>query len=294
MENLYFCSHCLEKISDASKALLVDQSTTEIFCREKCIIDHNTPLMEHFENEELKFREDIGAPYSEGLSECFDSAEIYDELLYSPQETFHFENQVGRIFNTHICQFDGEDGPVWGVLICTYFDQSPSFVYFKFFTKNRRLVDLYRRGTTDNIFKTDEVSASEESSVDHVRVPQEILDEVDLKKSEYLAHLIEILSSDDIGIEQFYLYDEYLPLTLEDPDEVYDQKDDCDELTKVYIKSFMKGEESFFYIVICLEVDLKVKENEILLMPVLGFPSKSPHIYQYYAHGDDLVGNIKN
>ena len=105
--------------------------------------------------------------------------------------------------------------------------------------------------------------------------------------------MIEKRNAADIPIEQFFNYDKYLDLTIENPDEIYELEDDEGDTIHTFIKSFKEGEVSFFYVVITLPHRIpEVKEMAVL--PILGFPSVDESLYPEYAIGKKLNEILKN
>src|SRR5690606_12771157 len=156
---------------------------------------------------------------------------------------------------------------------------------------SENLVDQFRVGERVNTSKTSKsLSSGPDNSLEQdVELPAEIIEELDLKKSSYLATLLGNRADDDIAYDEFMDYEQFLPLTLEDPDEVYDRTgEDADEIS-TFIKSFQYAGGTFFYVVVCWKCQVK-NFQERMLIPVLSFPSTDQDLYHEFAIGERVVG----
>lgn len=300
-KNLILCSECRCDIDNADKALFVDQSSNRPFCSEKCIMDFHVPHMESFERQELSRREDVGADLDEGLAPMYQHHELFQKALYQPDEVWFEKNGVGEEFYTHISRVEKDGDNFTYIVICSYFNNEPSFVYFKCLTRNENLVNLYKEKSLrkPNSIRSYDIESDaseevEESTQDEVQIPPEALEDLELKKSEYLASLLENRSDSDIAFEDFTKYDEYMSLTIEDADEVYAMVDEAGDKVRTYIKSFKNNDEAFYYVVVCITIALKELDGQEALLPVIGFPSTDHELYKNYAVGERSSDMIKN
>jgi hypothetical protein len=292
-KKLYFCNCCRKKIDQIEDLLFVEESKRG-FCSEDCIVDFFTPYMKSFDREEVSMREAIGIEPGEIDVDLFQDRGYFEDTLYSSAEVWLEKNELQEEFYTHINPI--VDG-LFYVLICTYYEGEPSFVFFKTITRSSDLIQYYRRGkpvTNDcNIEDNESDVLSEKSSLDEVSLPAEVVEDIDLKKSEYLADLLERKKETDIPFEEYPLYDDYITLTLDEPDDEYHSEDQAGDKIFTFIKSFQKSGKSFFYIVICLSVDIPDSTNSAL-MPVITFPSIDDELYKFYAVGDKKSSRLTN
>lgn len=293
-KSLYLCTNCRKKIDEAHKVLFVDQSQNNGFCCEDCIVEYMTPVMESFENQEIKRREELNIPFSEGLEDYFQDKNLFHQVLYNPDNVYKFTNKLGHVFYTHIYQMQNIDAKY--LLVTTYYNNEPSFVYFKTITNSEELIQKYTKGEEVNVLANEiPTRQSELEEVeDNITLPKELMEDIEMKKSEYLAKLLETRDEEDVPFEKYPEYDEYLPLALEEPDEIYEQVDEAGDDIKVYIKSFKSNKTTFFYIVLCLEIELPEMENQNALLPILGFPSQDTGLYKEYAVGNRITEMTKN
>ena len=296
-KSLYLCTNCRKKIDDAHKVLFIDQSRNLGFCNESCIVEYMTPVMESFENEEIVLREDLSIQFSEGFEDLFQDEKLFNQVLYNPDSIFKDKNKLGHEFYTHIYKIPNMDASY--VIIASYYNQEPSFVFFKTITASQGLIDAYTRGEkidsiVDDALNKQDIDVELENDEDNISLPKELLEDIEMKKSEYLAKLLEARSEEDVPFEKFPEYDEYLPLVLDEPDEIYEQEDETGDELKVYIKSFKSNKMTFFYIVLCIEIEIPEIENQNAMLPVLGFPSQDKELYKAYAFGNRLTEMTKN
>ena len=294
-KKLILCSECRKTIAHGDKALFVDQSSNRPFCSEKCIMDYHAPHMESFEREEIERREEVGAALDEGLAPMYQSHEFFQKALYSPDEVWLAKNGIGEEFYTHIARINKDEDAFTFIVICSYFDNEPSFVYFKCLTKNENLVESYReKSLVDSLKSAPEEIQEEAAKEDEIQLPPEVMEDLELKKSEYLASLLQNRSEEDIPFENFGDYDEFMAKSLEDPDEVFTKEDEAGDKIRTYIKSFKVRGQVFYYVVVCISVPLKELENQEALLPVIGFPSTDQTLYKEYAVGERYSDIIKN
>tara|TARA_B100001971_G_C18268036_1_gene596541 strand:+ start:116217 stop:117101 length:885 start_codon:yes stop_codon:yes gene_type:complete len=292
-KSLYLCTNCRKQIEQAHKVLFVDQSRNNGFCSEDCIVEYLTPMMESFENEEIVNRETVGINFSEGFEDLFQDQAIFHQVLYNPDKIFKFKNQIGNEFYTHF--FELAEHKATYIIITTYYNNEPSFVYFKTITRSKELINVYSVGEAiDSVVSESLPEEIEAELEDNISLPKELMEDIEMKKSEYLAKLLEARDEADVPFEKFPDYDEYLPLVLEEPDEIYEQEDESGDDIKVYIKSFKSNKLTFFYIVLCIEIEIKELENQNALMPILGFPSQDTNLYKEYAIGNRITEMTKN
>jgi len=298
-KNKHLCTNCQKILNKTPEILYVDQSRMLGYCSEKCILEFNAPLMESFENEEMDLREETGIPYTEDYKDLFLDEELLHKVLYRPHEVWKYKNLVGSEFYTHLYKFNDKNGKeLHYIIIASYFDNSPSFIYFKSITQYPEFVEHYKVDkkleASDLIKESTSKDDYEDLPGEEISIPEDVVEDIEMKKSEYLAKLLEARKEEDVPFEKFPEYDEFLPLVLDEPDEIYSQEDDHGDNVKVYIKSFKIKKNTFFYIAICIEIDIPEMENHKALLPVLGFPSQDSELYKEYAFGERLSQVTKN
>jgi hypothetical protein len=114
-------------------------------------------------------------------------------------------------------------------------------------------------------------------------IPEDIAEWINLKKSEYLSKLIQLQPSNDIGFEEFHLYDQHIPGTIEAPDKSYQSEED-DEVIRTYIKSY--GEKTNFHqVVVGVLIDDSANKANVFV-PILSFVTRADEVVKEFCVGD--------
>lgn len=297
MNNLYFCEKCRIQVLDASELHFVEEGSDRGFCSENCILDFYKPYMLRFEQEEQEWRKELMLGAEKNCEQLLTSDDHLQKTLDEPSEVFVFETNTGQLFHTHINELQVNGELYFSILIVSYIEGSPSFVFYRTLTQSQGLTALYRRGDFVEPSKDVQKEQSELLSTmtdEEIELAEEILDEVESKKSMLLADLLMKRSDNDIDFERFHYFDKYLELTTAAPDEVYEFIDDHGDKLFTNIKSFKLDEEFFFYIVFTLPYKNKQGVQSSVQVPVLGFPSNDKDLYSVYAQGTALNEKLKN
>lgn len=283
-KQLYYCSECKKIISKVEDLFFVEDGTPRGFCSEVCIEKYYSEIVKHFEKEVEKKKKDLGI--DENL-EQHEEAFLVDELLKEPDEIWRVENQLKEEFFIFIKE--NKELKSWLIASCFIFNFRPSFILSLDSTKSKELVDSFRYGE-----KVEDLSPYKQGENDNV-LEQEVLDDIEQKKSSVLAELLENRLETDIPFESFPLYEEYFDLTLYNPDEMYMKEDEEGDEIVACIKAHEKEGVSFYYFVLCIHVGDKVDNvDPNAIFPILGFPSVDGNIYKKYQSGKRLSGQLKN
>lgn len=306
VRNLFFCENCRQKLHDIHEIHYIEENSDRGFCGEKCILEFYRPYMREFETEELEFRTQLNLPSEEVSIEVLGLDQYLSQTLDHPAEIWEYESAINQHFYTHILSFVHDEQLYYKVLITTYVEGSPSFVFYRLITKSNDLVDLYRREFQVEVSEV-EVLGSPESTERESGSPQgsnlsssqlnlanELIEEIESKKSFLLAEMLTKRSPGDIELEEFPSYDEYLDQTLQNPDEVYEFEDESGDILHTCIRSYQIGKLPFFYILLTLPYKVPGSDDKITLIPILGFPSVDKELYPQYAIGRRVDENLKN
>ena len=292
---------CKKQIETVDKVLFIEDVSNRGFCSEKCIMDFYRPYIAFFQQEERQMRKTLSLPTSDseiialGVSEK-QQERYLENGLYSPSEVWLDTSELQEKYYTHILRIENADSitPLFLIIICSYFESSPSFIFHKTFTQSNELLKLYRTGDKVDLQLLENVDYEQgQGDEQEVELPAEVIEQMELKKSQLLAQLLAAKNPSDIDFEEFIDYEKFLTSTLENPDEVYERLDDEGELMATFIKSFKEAEFCFYYVAICWKCNLE-KVSEQVLVPILSFPSTDNELYQEYAVGDKIVGQVKN
>ena len=280
----HFCHSCRQLLANLDKAFVIDDKKPLGFCSESCIISFYRPFIESFELSEKEKRAKLGIE-----DEVFADSQvstIVEQTLEAADETSCDHDDFGNSFHYLHREFEGPDGPIYCTLVTKFFDEKPSFLVHHIISKHTKLIDQYKiLELTDN---------QQRINKEQVIIDKTVMEDVGQMKSELLAKMLELRRADDIALEKFTEYEQYLEFTLSEPDEVFEYKDEEDRSINISIKAFSKDSESFFYYVIALKVDShhEVSLDDEVLVPVLSFPSIGQEIYFYYKKGSKTMGKI--
>lgn len=287
----YFCCECKVQISKVDDVLLVDDSVYKGFCSEECIEGFYKPLMKHYKDLEIGIRSKLQ------LEENFDDqGEFIHQCVNSPDEIWLQTNGLGEKLYVLFKEVESE-GKVYVAVGCMMFENRPSFVVFHVVSRNVEIIKEFQLGEKidfDLKFGKDEDVSQLEPSGFQVADDPDFEKNIEQKKSQELALLIERKKESDIDIENYPLYDEFLHKTLENPDEIYEYKDQDDEMLYCYIKAHSKQNVSFYYICIVFHVETDHSKNQDVLIPLLSFPSLDPELLSEYQKGSKITGQTMN
>ncbi|MBC7538300.1 MAG: hypothetical protein H7281_05740 [Bacteriovorax sp.] len=283
---LYYCTECKVILPTLDKLLFVEDNSTKGFCSEACIEDFYIPLIRHFESIELDVRKNLGIE-EEKINYNFSDKQLVDEILSSPSEVWKASNELEEEILTYIKHYSDFSG----VVICKIYNGEASFVFLTTTTKSRQFLAEIRAGEKiDNTLNTDKGDISEEFSEEDFNFMQLL----ENKKSILLAELLVKRKDDDISFEDFTLYESCFPETLENPDEVFESRDKEGDSFFVYIKSYIKELDNYFYIISCLKRKDAGDSPEVSVFPVLAFPTNDLELYSEFRAGKRIAGHLKN
>lgn len=288
IKETFFCENCRKKIDSISQIYYVEDHSDRGFCSEECIKEFYSPYMRVLEAEEQKFRNDLLMDDEDDLLSYLADSELLQDALNYPDEVWVLTNAVDQRFFTHIKHIEVDGQALSLILVCSYIEDTPSFVYYRTLTQHKALVQKYRR---EDAVVTDLSYQDDDEQTEIKTLNPEEIDEIDLKKSSLLADLLNLRSSDDIPFEEFMDFESFLEKTVDNPDEVYKYEDEAGDEIYSYIRSFKMDSETFFYIALALS---KRDGKKSYILPILGFPSVDPELYPHYAKGEIVKRKLSN
>lgn len=311
---VYFCHQCKKLSHNVETLLLVEDFANRSFCSDACIVQFFSPLINHYEKEEKEIRKSLTVSKESCL--MFRENSFYiQKTLEQPQEVWENTSELGEKLYVYMARYEEEDFPFWMVMILYLYHKVPSFVFFQTVTNSAELMAQYRRGKQiENLpeffakrFDPNKPVASEAGGEPvsqnqnevQVELTQDMLDQLEQKKSMLLAHLLSNRKESDITFENFYLYEKNVPVTIESPDEVYTYQDDEGDELLVYLRGFQESSVSYYFVVICDRLDVKGQHTEEnsddeIIYPILAFPTLDAKLAKLYCHGEKLSGGLKN
>lgn len=289
---LYYCSECKLIVADLDKLLFIEDHSNKGFCSETCIEDFYHPLIRHFELLEASLRARLHLQKEKiELGKNTTEKDMIENVLARPSEVWSVKNDLGEEIFTYIKHFENFSS----VILCTVYKGQGSFVFLNTQTKSREFLAEFRRGVkSENPLPSMEPV---EANGDHVQMNEEDFNFMQLlenKKSGLLADLLTDRLESDISFEEFNDYEICFQDTLDTPDEVFETRDKEGDSFFVYIKSFIKGNEDYFYIISCLKRPDKEDEKSISVFPVLAFPTNDVLLYAKWRTGKKISGHVQN
>lgn len=307
----YFCHQCKKISHNVETLLLVEDFASRSFCSDACIVQFFSPLINHYEKEEKEIRKSL--TFNKESCLIFRENSYYiQKTLENPIEVWENISELGEKLYVYVARHEEEDFPFWMVMILYLYHKVPSFVFFQTVTNSPEVLDQYRRGhKIENIpeffakrFEEKKVTveavesespATPKNNEVQVELTNEMMDQLEQKKSMLLAHLLSNRKESDINFENFYLYEKNVPLTIESPDEIYTYQDDEGDELLVYLRGFQEASVSFYFVVICNKLDVKTQSSEDeVIYPILAFPTLDATLAKLYCHGEKLSGGLKN
>jgi hypothetical protein len=198
------------------------------------------------------------------------------------------------------------------IVAATVYRKEASFIFLSSITRSQLLVNEFRFGEKVSLDGPDldesRFNLAEDIEQFEQNEDEPSDDEADMifiqllesKKSKILADVILAAKDDDISFENYPNYEFCFQETLESPEEVFEKKDNEGDMLFTYIKSFSQGpdgNQSFYYIVICLKrisIDNSESVDDVNVYPILALPTNDMHLCQMFRGGMRLSGPLKN
>ena len=117
--------------------------------------------------------------------------------------------------------------------------------------------------------------------MDEFYLPEDLVEWIGLKKSEYLSRLIQSAPEHDLSFDQYQKFDRLIPSTLSLPDWSVELKED-DQRIKIYCRSHHE-DEAFFQIIVGVII-LDQSQSEVLV-PILTYVTRFEFITRLFSGG---------
>lgn len=121
---------------------------------------------------------------------------------------------------------------------------------------------------------------------DDFYIPEEIAEWIGLKKSQYLSELIQKQGPDDIGFEEFHLFDRLVGETIEQPDKAFEREED-QNILRIYVKSYSE-KFNFHQVVVGVVLDDKTSKANVYI-PIISFVTKNVELVKEFSVGDVIT-----
>lgn len=294
----YFCTTCSEKVAQIDQAFVLDEKSSKYFCSEECIVAFHRPYIEFFQNQEEHWRTQFKCENEKILLSQKEQQHWIDINLKQPDEVWLLEDAVGSEYFCLIKRCGVSLDSAYLVVICHLFNLKPSFVFHHVFTRNLKFLEKFRWGKSyDKGDLSKKKLAAHEDTSEDVVLSKDLMQEIELLRSQLLSELILLRTDSDIPLEGFSAYEKYLEKTIDKPDETFEYKTKDGHMLLVNISDQQEKSKTIYYFVVSMKLtpDVMSKHAHLvntngaverpMIIPVLAFPSIDSHIYQFYKRG---------
>jgi hypothetical protein len=281
--------------TDLGKLFLIEDFSRRTFCSDDCIVAFHAPLVLKLDEDESEMRSELGVSEESILTYKNDQS-IVEETLSLPDEVYKNTNALGHEYY-HLFKSHRKDNDAFNmIIICYMFQGSPSFVFFQTVSQEQRVLNYYRVGERVDGGDYNESSLQphddgDDGDSDSLKISADIVEELEQKKSSFLAKLLSFQKNDDIPTEKYPQYESHLEETLDVPDEVYFKEDEDGDGMYTYVKALVEKSHSFFYIVVCMNIDIADEGEQ--LIPIFSFPTKDSTLCQKLEFGEKKESSRK-
>lgn len=117
--------------------------------------------------------------------------------------------------------------------------------------------------------------------MDEFYLPEDMIEWLGLKKSEYLSRLIEHIDQDDVQFEEYLRFDELIPSTLSQPDWSIETRED-NQRVKTFCRTFADPEVLHQIVVGALVED---QEKKDVFVPIISFVTRKEKMVNLFSAG---------
>ncbi len=280
-----YCLECKTLISDIQKSFIIDNSRPQSFCSEKCVEKFYQNEIHDFQEQEKELRREFQIFEIHSVDE--DTLRNYrQESLLDPDEIWEDSNPINEKYYYLLKSYPYEDSILTNITICKMFNEKPSFIFHSFFTSSTDLINSYKLGKKVKGLEEGEKGYQKEQFV----LPQEILDEIAVRKNECFAQMLVHRKETDISFETFPLYEQFIKKTLDDPDEIYEEIVDGYTIHTMFKTNFYEN-KAFSHYVIGMKV---MNGKEEVLLPIFSFPTIDEELLAIYNQGKRIFKKAIN
>ena len=266
-----FCQSCRTPLNPDDKIVFVEENSNRFFCSEKCIRAYYDPMAEFYRKKMLEIRDPHDIPEVD-----FAEYESYAPLcLANADEVWSDTCETGENVMYFLSNFTNEGGKFTYLVMCFCMELEPTYILLSFPTRDKKLVDEFRRGEQVEI--QDEEDNPAEPEADPVLKEDFLAKQGNAIEEEMLRHR----RKDDVPKEEFDEYSHLLDHTIESPDEVWELQDEGENTLLTLIS---QQDEKLHYIVICVFEQSADAQQESWKV-IYSFPTNDPAMVQRYRRG---------
>ncbi len=266
-----FCQGCRIPLTADEKVVYVEENSTRFFCSEKCIRTYYDPMGEFYRKEMMEVRDPHDIPEAD-----FAEYESYAPLcLANPDEIWSDTTEHGEAVTYFLSNFNNEGGKFTYIVMCFCLELEPTYILLSFPTRDKKMVEEFRRGQRVEIQEEGDVTA--EPEVSPVLTEDFLARQGNAIEEEMFRHR----SPSDIPKKEFEEFAHLLDQTIESPDEVWELQDEGENTLLTLIT---QQDESLFYVVICT-FDQDAESQQESWRVIYNFPTNDPALVQRYRRG---------
>lgn len=260
--------------------IVIDQEQGLVFSSEDELYNHFLPQIQTLEKEYFLKRAETDI-----AEEDFPNyEEVLGHLLDDPDEVWEDAQSIhGTKVYAYVGHFSAEAQSDEGaqpeslfyVALVYRTEETPSFVFLHFPSRDPALVDQYRRGRLvyDRIVKEVERGAVEGDALSEGD---------DLAVGLYKA-MLKLRNKNDIVEDDFKDYEDLREQSIEEPDEIWRTNDLSGNILVTFIRDFGDEESDLRYVVVTIE-DTSSSSHALLF----SFPTRDRSLVDRYRHGENL------
>jgi hypothetical protein len=255
--------------------IIIDAERGLEFASEEELYQHFFTEIKTLEDEYFKLRKADDVPEDQ----LYRFEANLNNLLEDPDEVWRDTGTMGGVeFSIYLKHF--ADRNLYHVAVVYLTQDTPSFVYLHFPTRDEELVARYRRG--QKVFDRSQLQYRRGA------IEGDALNEGDEFATGLYAAMTKLRSESDIPEAEFKEFSDYREDTIEHPDEIWRSTDSLGNVLVTFVKEYADEQHededsSFHYVVVTLEDS--VSNSHALLF---SFPTQDENLLARYRQGENL------
>jgi hypothetical protein len=114
-------------------------------------------------------------------------------------------------------------------------------------------------------------------------LPEEVVEWIGQKKSEYLSRLIELVTEDDLGFEDYHEFEHLIPDTVKEADRVFEEEIDA-ETVRTFVRTY--AEKGGFHQIVLGALIPDTNSNAQVFVPILSFVTVKDELVREFLSGE--------
>lgn len=118
---------------------------------------------------------------------------------------------------------------------------------------------------------------------DEFYLPEEVVEWIGQKKSEYLSKLIGLVSEDDYGFEDYHEFEHLIPDTVTEADRVFEEVIDA-ETVRTFVRTY--PEKGGFHQIVLGALIPDINSNAQVFVPIISFVTIKDELVREFLSGE--------